>query len=521
MKKNKFQKISVISFILIFLFLVAMAWFASQPGTKGAFDAVHRFHVFGFDDFYRFFLSSDPLRCLDLWFWSYYLPGAIVVDGFLSWVSMHNQFFMRVIHILFNMVGIVFIYRAGLLLNIQRKWLFLSLITLLLMPFNMLLSMSFYAESLLAPLLSIVAYLLVARKNKWLAVVAPLMPFFRPEGAFYLGFIFLFKLVKKKFKLALFLVIPPLLYALAILIFFDWNLSKYYDWRVVFIEINDLIPFHKDWLQNVVERFYLINFFWWILGFSGIFFSKMRPLRPLLYGSISVVVFYVIAGVLYTRNETRYLFPMFPLLALSQAAALSAVIERICVDRRKWAASLCAILMLLIFLENILQIDPVREKYFDGRRWPVSLRTPAIKFTVLNNDLLVESNNQIANFTYAYTNYDKSIDRIIVTPFFIYNTLDGRKYRDGVEVDAETVNSDLVHKYTDGYFFALRPEYPQYGLYRLYPADKKLDFTPDGNALFVDYVNQSPFADPSIKPIFHNKMYRVYRVQYRAFKVVR
>lgn len=521
MDAKRLNRFDLLFFFFITAFLICVAWFVSQLGTKGTFDSIHGVHVFGFDDVYRFFLSSDPFRSVDLWFWSFYLPGNIVADGFLSWMSGHDEFLMRSAHILSYMTGILFVYKAGLSLDIPRQWLFLSFLTLLLMPLNVLLSMSFYGESLLSPLLAMVIYCIVSQRQKALVFFSSMMPFFRPEGAFYLAGVFIDGLVKRKYSFSLFLAFPSLCYAIAVLFFFDWDMSRYYDWRVVFLKINDLVPFKKDNFLNSIEPFYLLNVLWWVSGFAGFFVHKIKPLRFLLLAAFSVLTFYIVAGALFGRNETRYLFPMFPLLALSQAALVSSLVERIKVVNGKRVSFIFVIFMAFIFLENILQIDPIRGRWFDGRRWPVSFKTHGIdSFETLNTNLLNLSIKQVASFTYAYTRKDLSINRVIISPFLIFDKLDGSAYRDGIRVEAATVKSSLVHEFVDDYFFTLVPEYPQYGLYRFYLPGKTAETEPDGSALFVDYVFDSPFADPKAMPIFENQLYRIYKVEYKAYKVV-
>lgn len=492
-----------ICFVLAAIVAVLVAWYVSEPLTKSTLYYFQNTHIFGFDDSFRYFISQDPFRGMGLWFWSFVLPGNIVVDGALSWAVNHNQFVMRVVHAFFYLAGVLFAFKAGLELGLNRIWLLLSVAMLVFMPYGMLLSMTFFGESLLAAIIGFLIYVLALNKKKMQMALLSILPFFRPEGAFLLVASFFDSLFKRRFVFAVLLMLPSIFYLFVLLLYFDGDLFKYFDWRVVFLQMNGNVPRNNNYVMNALEPYFTVNWLWWLLGLLGFFSPLLKILRPLFVGAMAVVVFYFFGGLLSARNETRYLFSFFPLLMLAQAAALTHADAFFDGIKQKLVRLLGALCVLYILVSNIANLNLVE-----------ILASRAVKG--LDNSSLPQSMQQVANFSYAYSNYDPSISKVLVSSPLIFDVLDPHLYRNGVEVEISSIGPELTYKYNHGLFFVWMPELPQYYLFELGAADGFSGFKTDGYALYIG--RKRPLQDASVKPLFVNPYFYVYKVKYKQFR---
>lgn len=494
---------------------VLLAWLISQDTYRAAFDAVHGYRMFDIDDAYRQYLASASVSLPGVWLWNYYLPFNFVFDGVFSRLTGHSVFWMRVPHVLANVGGLWLVYRAGRHLAIHSGWLLLTLAVLLLMPLYAFLSMSFYGESLLTALMGVVIYALALGHGKCLIISAAALPFVRPEGAFYLGALTLHRLWQRHFWQAALMMLPAILYFLAILWAFDFSWGSYWQDRSAYDSLYQVLG-TSDALRNEAWLpYFTINPLWWLLGLAGGFLPSMKRFRPLFAGAILMMLFWFNDMNNGNANgEARYYLSLMPLFVLSQAALLQTVVTWCQERRQRLAVGVAVLLMLFVMLENLLQLDPLRNTYFEGNRYPVGqTQSRYQQFNVLPESY-AQSLKEAYAFTCAYTKYDTSVDRLVVHAFQWFNKSTLCDLASGVRVGLAFMDPQTVFRHTEGYFFTMFPELPHYAFYQFFPAPNERTRNGERYALYVT-MHDAVFPGEIIQPLFANQMFSVFKVRYR------
>lgn len=501
--------------LLFCITYLIMAWYVSQDATRSAFGAIHGYRIFNIDDAYRRYLASSPLLAGGLWTWNFYLPGNLVFDGFFSWLTGHSEFWMRVPHLLANLASLWLVYRADRHLNIHAGWLLLACCTLLWMPLYALVSMSFYGESLLAPLMGIAIYALASQRPRLLAASSAAMPFIRPEGAFYLGFLGLQRLWQKRFRQATAMLLPAVLYFLLLMLVYHFSIGNYWQDRSAFSSMYaaanpEGIVHKQNWLPYIT-----INPLWWLLGLAGGLLPSMKRFRPLFLGAITLMIYWWSESHSGNANgEARYYLSLMPLFALSQAALLSAIAQRF-IQWKKWLVGGLSLLILLIGSENLLQLDPIRNSYFNGNRYPVGQQRTQFREFIVMPDAYSLTLKQAYAFVCAYTNYDPAIDRVVVNAYQWFNKSDVCTLPNDIRVELSFLNPEVGYQYLNGYIYSMFPANPHYTFYHFYPAPNER--TEDGKhyALYVT-AHSDVFPGESIQPLFTNQVFNIYKLRYRS-----
>lgn len=507
-------------FLLVLVAYLVVAWFASKGAYLTAFDSISGYHIFDIDDSYRRYLAATPLSTTGVWFWNFYLPFNLLFDGLFSFLSGHSDFWMRVPHVIANLGGLWLVYRAGRHLQIHPGWLLLSCCTLLWMPLYALVSMSFYGESLLAAVMGVVIYALATERARLLAPFAAVMPFIRPEGAFYLGFLTLRKLWQRRFVLALAMMGPAFLYFVALMWIYDFSWGAYWQDRSAFGSTITAIGTQMQLPNEAWLPFYTINPLWWLLGLAGGLLPSMRRFWPLLLGVMVLVVQW--ADAMHggrAHGEARYYFSLLPLWALYQSALLQAVTRAVRDHWRKWVQALVIILMLSIGAENVLQLDTLRIVLTQGQRYPVGKPTGDRMSILVYPPAFAQILKESYAFTCAYAQYDPTVTRVIVTPFQWFDKSAVCQLPPGVRVELAFQGARTTHHFLDGYFFTMFPAFPHYRFYRFTPApNERID---DGHphALYVT-TQGDPLGDQSLTPLFTNQAFNIYKVRYQEFSHV-
>lgn len=504
----------------IFLFSVSiyilLAWLVSQDSYHAAFDAIHGYRIFDIDDSYRRYLAATPFSNKGIWFWNFYLPFNLLFDGFFSWLSNHSTFWMRVPHLLANLGGLWLVYRAGRRLEISGGWLLLACGTLLCMPLYALVSMSFYGESLLAAVMGVMIYALAAGKSRLCLSCAAIMPFIRPEGIFYLGFLVLERLWRKQFWQVAVMVVPSLFYFCVLMFVFDFSWLEYWQDRSAYGAIYSAVGQRADLVKEPWLPYFTINPLWWMLGLVGGLLPAMRQFLPLFAGGLVLMIYWFMQMVTgHANGEARYFFSLLPLFALSQAALLHATVGFV---RHRWErlASLIAFsLMLFIGLENLLQLDGLRHVWTDGNRYPFGQTESRIKaFTVLPAGYS-RALREVYAFTCAYTAYDPSVDKVLINSFQWFDKSDVCDLPSTVSVELSPQSPEDVYRYLSGFFLGMYPALPHYSFYRFLPAPNARVLDGNHHALYVTMRDQV-FPWQSIAPLFTNQVFNVYKVSYVA-----
>lgn len=515
MYSKHWDRLSAAVFLLFLIVYVLLAWFSSQDATHLTFSSIQGYRIFNIDDAYRRYLAGMPFLSGGIWVWTFYLPANFLFDGFFSWLTNHSQFWMRVPHLLAYLGGMWLVYRAGRHIKIAPGWMLLSCITLLWMPLAALVSMSFYGESLLGALMGVVIYALATNRSRLLVVGAAVMPFIRPGGAFYLGLLVLHRLWQRRFKQAIVMMLPAWGYFIVIMVVFDFSWSAYFQDRAAYGTIYNQVALHGALENQAWLPFYTINPLWWIAGLAGGLLPSMRRFRPLYFGAVLLVlVLFKQMAFGHAQGEARYYFSMFPLFALYQGALLHAITQK---WSKKGVTAACFAVFLCIGAENSLQLDPLRNNYFDGNRYPLGKTTAGLDDFVVLPDGYSTILKQAYAFTCAYAKYDPSVDKVIVNSFHWFNKSAVCNLPKRVRVELSFAKPSTAYSDMRGYFYSMYPALPHYSFYHFFSAPNKR--VEDGNhyALYVT-MHDRVFPGNAIQPLFTNQVFNVYKVRYRAYQ---
>lgn len=514
MKQNWIDNAAVVMFIAFAAIYLLFATYVCNDLTRNAFDVIQGAHVYDVDDTYRLFLARDPFVASGLWLWNFILPVNIVFDGFFSWLTGHDVYLMRVSHIIAVLGSLYLVYRAGRHLHISAACMLLSCCVLLVMPLYMLVAMSFYGESLLAAAMGLVIYAIAARKEKLLMFFLSLFPLIRPEGFFFLAMMAVQRLLEKRPVSVFLIALPGFIYFCCVMYSFDFSIETYFGWRNVLSSHYPLIPPEESVMGHPLMPYYTVNPVWWILGFAGAFLPSLRRFRPLFIAAALLVLYWGWQSLnMQARGEARYFYAVFPLLTLSLAALVDVLGQEFRKNTGKagMAALLISLVFTFIVLENLAQIDPVRASLFKDRRWPLAGEKGAKSYFGILPPELIEARRTTASFLAAYTQHDKSIRKIIVHAFPVFNDIDPGQLPPGVEIEYAPMTPKATYRYYGGYFYSMFPQLPQFTFYRFSPAEGA---TPNDGKRYALYVG--PLYNGIHEPLYANPYFQVYKVNYES-----
>lgn len=518
MRWNWIDKLALAVFLLFSgLYGYIAITIVGNDQLKSAFDVIQGVHVFDVDDTYRLFLARAPFVAPGLWAWNFYLPVNIVVDGFLSWLTNHDVLLMRSAHLLAVQAGLFLTYRAGRHLNIAAGWMLLACLLLLAMPLYILLSMSFYGESLLAAAMGVVIHAIATRKEKRLVFFLSLFPLIRPEGFLFLAMMSVQRFLERRWLSLFFIMLPGFVFFCGIMWLFDFSYTGFKLWRMALTTHYPLVPQGESVLGYPLMPYYAINPLFWMIALTGAFLPGLRRYRPLFLGLALLMLNWGMDGLaLKARAEPRYFFAAFPLLALSAAAmaqAASDYLQRKTLKNKAlnaWqAAAMIVPVFAFILVENTAQIDPVRAQLFKDRRWPLAGEPGAKTYFGVLPPEAIAWRKSTAAFLQAYTRYDSSIKKIIIHAYPVFADIDPGQLPEAVEVQYSPMMPKVTFAHYGGYFFAMFPRVPQFTFYRFSQA---LESTPNDGKHYALYVG--PLYNGEHEPIFANPLYQVYKVNY-------
>ena len=500
-------------FLLLYLLF---AWFAHQAGSYHFANVIQAGQVWSIDDGYRYLLASMSFSQLDAWFWDYYLPLNFLFDGAFSWLTGHDELWMRVPRLVLFMAGLFLVLRAGRHLGISPVWLALSVLMLLMMPLNVLLSMSFYGEALLAGVMGFVVYALVTNKAGMQVPLAALMPFIRPEGAFYLGLMAIQEGLARRWWQAALMLLPAFVYAIAVLLLFRFSLDNFFVARHALSAHYPLLPRELSSMGFSSMPYYTVNLFWWVAGLVGACLPRMRRLWP-LYAGVALIMLHWFwkTQVGDARGEARYFYSAFPLFVLSQAALLDTIYRyakaQASAQWRKAAGVVATVLVLLITLENMAQIDPLRHHFAGDRRWPVAGEQQSMPVIYREEEDISAWKRETARFLQEYLAYDRAISRVVVNTWQLFPALDLSVLPARVRLEFSPTAPQLTFRHYGGYFYAMFGDMPHYSFYRFSIAR---DAQPNDGGDYALYVG--PLYNGFQDPLFANPVFQIYKVHYQS-----
>lgn len=458
---------------------------------------------FAIDDAYRFFESQSVWDKKGVWFWYYLLPGDAFLKGLLHTVTDSNIFGMRMAHIAFNFAGIFFLYKSCLLLGVTR-WLALAVcISLLSMPLFFVVSMSFYAESLLAPFFCFAIYCYLSKQNRRFLLIAALLPFIHLQGIFLVMPFWIYLLVNKRLADFFILVLPGIVYVVLI--------SLYYGNPLLFFSVQQLYKLYPATFVPMQERgwgaaFVTLNPFFVGAALIG----GLRQLRsekwPIFVGPLLLFLMVILPLTYLNGYEPRYLFACLPPFFLFAATALEVIREWVSEHiNNVTAACLVGLLLAATTFENFAQSDPVRARYFAGQRWPVGQLSEGVSVFFGIKSHNTRHGTDMARRIENFLTWNPEIRLLVVNNHNLFYYLDRNNMPDSVKVVYSPYPAHRVYEAFQGKFFGMTPD----DVSRFYRFSREKDGAGEP-ALFVgDYS----FKDwPAA---YANMQYSVYELEYQ------
>jgi hypothetical protein len=503
-----------ISLLLLVACALLQLWVVSISSGVGLgfiVDFIDGGRVFGTDDSYRYYMARAIWRQPGIFNWSYDLPVGLLLDHLLVSISNANLLAARIIRILCEFLSLFFLYKAGVILRLNRGIVAFSLLLLAAMPLYALVFMSFLGEGWLILFICLGIYLFVSGRHAWCALVFGLSMLIRPEAVALAMPLGLFMLFKGRFRDLILLALPLFLYW-AHMLMSDGGFYRYVEWRLLFRQEMNIV--YIDWLYHPERILSTFNPLWTLPALFFLFTPRLRGLWP-LWAGLFILWGYNI-GILIKKEafyEARYFLPVIPLLALSWAALFTDLLQKSWLSKKRSAfLFVFSVLTILIVSEDLMQSDPLKARYANGQRAPFAGPPQTVTSYKENSAETFAARHEALDRIYSVLQERKSVDALVIyDPYFFY-ILDPGKIPDRVAVYYSPVSYYITIKYYDGSFFTIHPGGNQYEYFNFSKARV-------GDARTALFVGALPFTQAECAacvPVYEGAGVKLYNFSYRV-----
>lgn len=493
--------------LLVFLaFYCALAVHSYPSDNAWFFDFIEGEKIFFIDDAYRYYEGRAALYNFEVWSWVYMLPADLAYKALSAWVSGGDIVWMRIINIFVNIFAAYVFYAA--LLRASRPALALSgMVALLAMPLYFSVVISFFGESFLVALVCFWLYFHVSEKNYHACIVAAAMPLVQPEGLFLILPYVLMHLFHKRWAFTAIVLAPGFLYFVFILSVYGGRIDEYLRLHFTITTLYQALPggiFDKTPFSILVT----LNPVLCSVSVLGLLWCY-RVIGILYLGGIFWVTFYALVVMPLQGYEARFLVPTLPLLIFSVVQFLETLRRYFSVRKGVFFAKLLSpmpiLFMIFIVVENLGQMDPIRENFLGGKRWPTGENLTGMR-TFLN----IKSKNSaygsdMAGRVQGFLSFNEDYRWLIVQDHDFFYYLDPSKIREDVRVCFLPFKTLSVYYAFENHFFCMSPDNPRVGFFRITDAREPKA----GRALLVGNLSLYDFT-----PAYENHRFRVYEISY-------
>lgn len=454
-------------FALTAMLYAGLAWLVCGGSDWWVLDHVGAFNVFYGDDAYRFFLARSAWLDAELYAYNFMLPGALILDGIVVTLAGESLFVSRLIHALLAAAGLAVLYATGRSVCIGRGIMLSATAVLALMPFYAMTSLSFYGEYWLALLVMASMLALVKENSLLLAVLAGLMPLVRPEGIYYLGAVWFQFVARRQWRPAVLSLLPGFVYFMFLLFylpsFFDFGL-----WRLELRSLLEKVPLAEAPFRMVLTTFSPLL---WLPALLGLLYRPVYKLWPVLAGA-GVWLLYLATLMLTGLSdlETRYLYPVMPVLTLLWAAGIAWLgIKTSALWGRRTSSLISASLAVLVVAGHLDKMTHV-QKFVqqEGRvelvRTLLSGRAEEV-FPRLRRPEIGQRQTMATQIEEAVRS-DAGINKVVIFYPQLYYHLDPRVFAGRATVAYPAMGYLVFHVLLDGQVFAQHPGGKMYSYLR-------------------------------------------------------
>lgn len=285
-------------------------------------DVFNNVRIWGMDDAYRFFLTSQAFSRSQYFNWSYLLPLQPLLDGGLSAISGHNIVIMRAVH------GGLYLLALGVFGRCVSGWLhsarlgLLSVLLLGIIPACLFVALSFYAESYMQVLTIAIIWAFLTRRDNWLCGLVAVAVLLRPEALFLVLSMGLYFVQRRDWRRAVAVFIPGFIYLLVVLATCGWG--NFVDWRTHFSVVQRLNVKHFELFTNAFNIVHVWTGWVLVPAAVGLCSRRVWRLWPLLLAAAlwgALWVYNILVG--YGTFEPRYFASITPVVVLLWAAGLA------------------------------------------------------------------------------------------------------------------------------------------------------------------------------------------------------
>lgn len=485
---------AILLFLVFSMFYIFLAWVVSGGDTWWIIDIINGTNVFYGDDAYRFFLARSAWLDPSLYSYNFVLPGALILDGLIISLSGADLFFSRSMHAVLGGGALCFLWGAGRSLGINRTIMTAAILVMGLIPRFVFTTLSFYGESWATFFICFALWAFTRNHYYLLALAAGLLPLIRPEGIFFLGFIWLYMIKEMRWKEAAIIIAPGVFYCIFLIVqlpaFSDYSL-----WRTELTKILEKIPFN-------LSKWEILETYTWLILIPSIFGLLYRPvwrIWPFLLAglawmlSLQLTVMFDLA-----KFEERYTLVLLPVLIILWASFLAWACSKIdnFIPANYVKLIIIGVFTAFVVLDGFRQLNQIDNKIQEKGFYWVAGRIIDAKWEEIfihhSRDALAarESMSETIETT---LNMDYGIDKLVIQDPFLYYNIDPNNIPSHVTVGYPATTYMVFHLLLNGQVFIQHSRNKMYSYLRFGEPDFR-----DGEkrALYVDLmpINNYPFT---------------------------
>lgn len=473
-------------FLLFAALYAGIAWAVCGGETWWIIDVINGTNVFYGDDAYRFFLARSAWTDVSLYTYNFVLPAALVLDGVVTTITSGDLFLSRAVHGLLGALALCFVWDCGRQLGISRIIMALSVLVMGLIPRYAFTTLSFYGEFWIGFFVCILLWLFVSRHFMIASLVAGVLPLIRPEGIYFLAFLWVFMVKERRFKEAAIMVAPGFIYFVFLLVSLP-SLLEYSLWRAELRRILGRLVLNKS-------NWDILSTYTWSLllpAILGVLFRPVRRLWPVILPAVLWIVVLqgmVIAGV--ATYEERYTYVFIPVLVVLWASFFAWAWEKasFLVSSIYLRGGLVVAFSLMVIVGGIAQLTMLDLKIKqNGARWVIGRMFDGEwdKVFIHHGYEAMSARRLIAEKIELLLAQDNGIDKLVIFDPFLYYSIDPEMIPSHVTVGYPGVTYMVFHLVLNGQVFIQHSGGRMYSYLRYGKPDFSMG---ERRALYVDLM---------------------------------